>query len=417
MDWPERKFREARKAALAALDALPDGTPFAVVRGTHTAEVAYPPGGGMRAAGAAARREAALAIGELEAHGGTCVGNWLELAGRLLAEQGAAIPHVLMLTDGRNEHDEENPLAAVLDALEGKFVCDAWGIGDGWDAQVLMDATGRLHGSANSVHEERELPAAYRRLVAGLAQRTVPELEIVVTPMPGTQVRYLRQVHPNEAQLPQAPGTGAAVFTTRAWGDERRRYQLCLLVDPQGRPLGEDLQAATVRVRVPGGPPVALPPELPCLVQWTDDPVRAEAENRRNLERAHVEKHQLLGRTAASAADAFRRDRHDPAVLDHLAAAVRLAHELGAVRQLAELQRIVAVHDAAAGRVELRAGVTAAHFEHLLTASTHTTFGPPADGIQAAAAAQELRDCPHCGARMPRQSVFCPTCGRRTQTP
>ncbi|WP_335983253.1 VWA domain-containing protein [Streptomyces sp. CA2R106] len=417
MNHPERKMHAARQAAVAALRALPDGTPFAVVRGTQFAATVYPPSGPMRPASARTRAEATRAVYAMQPTGGTCVGNWLDLAGTLLAEQAAPIPHVLMLTDGKNEHDDHNPLAGVLDTWEGRFLCDAWGIGRDWDARVLIDVTRRLHGSADAVHEESELPAAYTALVADLLARPLPELEIRVTPSPGATLRWLRQTFPHELALPQRQMGSAVAFTTRAWGNQVRRFQLCLTVDPAGRALDEDLQAAAVAVALPAGPErygraaqVALPPAVACEVRWTADPVLAAAENE---EDEHFEKYRRLGETAAQAAEAFRLDRDDE-VLRLLGVAVALAHELGAQRQLAELQRIVEIRDPAAGHVVLRKGVTADAFEHLVTASTHTTHGPTTDGLPPGAVpvvpVAGLVDCAQCRAPMPSNARFCPKC-------
>lgn len=419
MKAPEKKIRAARQAAVTALRALPDGTPFAVVKGTHKAEIVYPPSGPMRPASAQTRAEAGQAVYAMTAGGGTCVGNWLALAGELLAEQGAPIPHVLMLTDGRNEHDDRNPLVGVLDTWQGRFVCDAWGIGREWDARLLVKVTGRLHGSADAVREESELPTAYDDLITRLLARSLPELEIRVLPSPGTRLRYLRQVFPTEGSPPQTEDGRAITFTTRAWGNDVRRYQLCLTVDPAGRELGVDLQAAVVEVAVPGSSAgsapdgslsVRLPAAQPCLVQWTDDPVLARTANE---EVDHFAKHKQLGDTVALAADAFRLGRRNEAVT-LLGVAVSLAHELGAQTQLAELQRIVEIRDPAAGHVVLRAGVQQIDFEYLITMSTHTTQGPTADGRPAGGVPVQpvagLTDCQNCHARVPSTAKFCPKC-------
>jgi Mg-chelatase subunit ChlD len=436
MNAPEKKIRAARRAAATALEALPDGTPFAVVKGTHRAVTVYPPTGPMRPASAATRAEAVRAVYAMQAGGGTCVGDWLDLAGKLLTEQAAPIPHVLMLTDGRNEHDDRNPLAAVLDTWQGRFLCDAWGIGTEWDARVLLDVTSRLHGRADAVHDEAELPAAYGALIADLLAKPLPELEIRVTPAPGSRLRYLRQVFPSELDLPQAgaragdgagSGTGAA-FTTRAWGNEVRRYQLCVSADPTGKALGEDLQAAVVEVAVPdlarrssrgrpdGFSAVRLPPAEPCRVQWTDDPVPPPEDE----EVEHFKKHKRLGDTVALAAEAFRLGRRDELVT-LLGRAVSLAHELNDPRQLAELQRVVEIRDAAAGYVVLREGVTRDAFEHLITASTRTTHGPTSGGLPAGAAQVRpvagLSGCPNCEARVPSNAKFCPNCRARLAPP
>ncbi|MFI8951748.1 VWA domain-containing protein [Streptomyces sp. NPDC053750] len=417
MTWPVEKLHAAQQAAVAAIRKLPDGTPFAVVRGNEQAAMAYPDAPRMERASARTRARAERAVHALVAGGGTCIGAWLDLSRRLLTEQDAPIGHVLLLTDGKNQHDEEMPLARVLEDCAGRFVCDAWGIGDGWDGQELLRITRRLHGSASSVREEAALPAEYEQLMSRLLTKTVPELAISVTAMPGCTVRYLKQVFPTEAELAAEDGTGR--FVTRAWGDETRRYQLCLSADPSGRPHREDLQLAVVAVDVPGGE-VRLPPPRPCLVHWTDNPALSQHTD---AQVEHFEQHQRLGEAVAAATDAHRRGRRDLA--EHqLGRAAQLARAMGADEQLARLARLVRIDDAQAGRVTLRPDAQAVDFQHLITASSHSTYGPaPGTGGGSAAGGAPgagpggggTVPCPACPGRAPAAARFCPSCGHRFQ--
>ncbi|MEU3446264.1 VWA domain-containing protein [Streptomyces thermolilacinus] len=418
MTWPQEKFRAARQAAAAAIRMLPPGTPFAVVQGTEAAVMAYPTRERMAVSSESHRHRAETALHRLVAGGGTCIGAWLDLAGRLLAEQGAPIGHVLLLTDGRNEHDSSMPLDAVLDTWEGRFVCDAWGIGDGWDARELLRVTRRLHGSAGAVREESALPGEYEKLTARLLTKTVPELTVEVTPVPGAHVRYLKQVFPTEADLEPAgpPGPdGTYRFTTRAWGDETRRYHLCLAADPTGRPRREDLQLAVVALASPAADPgLRLPPPRPCVVHWTDDPALSRYTD---TQVAHFQLYGELGQAVAAAADAYRGGDREAAE-QHLGRGVRLAHTVGAARPLADFQRLVEVEDAATGRVRLRPDLAPVDFEHLITASSHSTYGPEQDddhtpdGLGAGPAPATVA-CPACDGRAPAAARFCPRCGHR----
>jgi hypothetical protein len=413
MTWPVEKLHAAQEAAVAAIRKLPDGTPFAVVRGDEQATVVYPDTPRMAPASAGTRARAERAVREMVAGGGTCIGAWLDLSRRLLAEQDAPIGHVLLLTDGKNQHDEHMPLARVLEECAGRFVCDAWGIGDGWDGRELLRITRRLHGSASSVREEAALPAEYEQLMNRLLTKTVPELVISVTPMPGATVRYLKQVFPTEVELSAEDGTGR--FVTRAWGDETRRYQLCLTADPSGRPHREDLQLAVVAVDVPGGA-ARLPSPRPCLVHWTDDPALSRHTD---AQVEHFEQHQRLGEAVAAAADAHRRGQRDLA--EHqLGRAARLAHALGVAEQLDRLARVARIEDAPGGRVVLRPDVEAVDFQHLITAFSHSTYGPASgtgtgtgSGVAGAAprGGATVR-CPACQAGAPAEARFCPSCRR-----
>ncbi|MFG1806260.1 VWA domain-containing protein [Streptomyces sp. NPDC049040] len=413
MDRPPEKFRAAKNAAVAALELLPDGTPFAVVSGNQFAVTAYPPGDGvvMAVADGATRNEAAAAVHDLVAGGGTCLGNWLYRSRQLLAGQPAPIRHVLMLTDGRNEHDYFRPLDDVLEAAAGQFVCDAWGIGRDWDARLLLKVTGALHGSAHDVREESELVGAYERLVRGLLTKAVPELTLTVAASPGSRLRYVRQTFPTEAAL-TAEAAEPGAYVTRAWGNEVRRYHVCVAVDPEGRLHGEELLAAEIGVRTPAGAAVAPPAPVPLVVRWTDDPVLSGMTDEHVL---HFRLYQELGKAVADAADAYHRKQPKLAE-QHLGRAVALAHQAGARRQLAELRRLVDIHDAAAGEVSLRQDIEPVDFEHLITASSHSTYGPEpggqgADpGLQAGAA---LVSCRVCERRIPARSAFCPHCGQK----
>ncbi|MFG3074941.1 VWA domain-containing protein [Streptomyces sp. NPDC048225] len=413
MTWPVEKLHAAQQAAVAAIRKLPDGTPFAVVRGSEEASLVYPDTPRMARASAYTRSRAERAVRGTVAGGGTCIGAWLDLSRRLLAEQDAPIGHVLLLTDGKNQHDEHMPLVRVLEECAGRFVCDAWGIGDGWDARELLGITRRLHGSASSVRAEAALPGEYEQLMNRLLTKTVPELVISVTAMPGCTVRYLKQVFPAEAELSAEEGTGR--FVTRAWGDEVRRYQLCLAADPAGRPRREDLQLAVVAVEVPGGDAVRLPQPRACLVHWTDDPALSRYTD---AQVEHFEQHQRLGEAVAAATDAHRRGQHDLAER-HLGRAVRLAHAMGAEEQLARLARLVRIEDAQGGRVALRPDVAAVDFQHLITASSHSTYGPaPGTGTAGAAPGVAPGDgatvrCPACSHKAPAGARFCPSCGHR----
>ncbi|MEU0338433.1 VWA domain-containing protein [Streptomyces bobili] len=416
MAYPQEKLRAAHQAAVAALRLLPDGTPFAVVRGAHSASVVYPETETMVRADPRHRAEAERAVHRLIAGGGTCIGSWLDLSRRLLAEADAPIGHVLLLTDGRNEHDRLMPLADVLEACAGRFVCDAWGIGDGWDGRELLRVTSRLHGRASSVQEEAALAREYEHLMRRLLAKSIPELVISVTPMAGAGVRYLKQVFPTEVELdPLDPGGEATRrFVTRAWGDETRRYQLCLSADPAGRPRGEDLQLAVVSLDVPGGEVEPAPP-LPCLVHWTDDEALSGYSD---IHVEHFEQHQRLGEAVAAATDAHRDGERDLAQ-QHLGTAVRLAHAVGADQSLGRLERLVEIDDPAAGRVRLRPGVAAVDFEHLITASSHSTYGPASGAADAMTPASLLAGgpgaatvrCAACDGRVPAAARFCPLCG------
>jgi hypothetical protein len=149
-------------------------------------------------------------------------------------------------------------------------------------------------------------------------------------------------------------------------------------------------------------------------VHWTDNPALSRQTD---AQVEHFEQHQRLGEAVAAATDAHRRGERDRA--EHqLGRAVQLAHAMGADEQLGRLARLVRVDDAAAGRVALRPEVTAVDFEHLITASSHSTYGP-ASGTGAGTTTGAggtggaTVPCPVCVKKAPAGARFCPACGHR----
>ncbi|MGW4568461.1 VWA domain-containing protein [Streptomyces sp. NPDC004561] len=427
---PAAKLHAAKDATVAAVRMLPEGTAFAVLSGRFDATVVHP--GPDRAvlavAGPAERAAAERAVRILDADGGTAIGTWLDLARRLLKEQPAPIKHVLLLTDGGNEHDHRAamPLDTALDACEGRFICDAWGIGDDWDAELLLRITRRLHGRAGAVRSESELTAAYEELVTGLLGTAVPELRIRLTPTPGTVIRQVKQVVPGEQEL-LATTAGFAErgteYVTRAWGDEVRHFQVVLAADPTGRERGEDLQLAAVEVVVPDfGRPVRLPPPQPVLVRWTDNPLDASRRH------PGVRRHELYQQASAAVARAYRawlRAADGRPVADReLARALELAGELGDTQLLDALRRI----EDGPGTGRVRTGLKDVDWQHLILSSAMTTpprppaADPPASAppgsAEPAPGADDLVECPDCKWLGPADSVYCGgDCGRLLREP
>ncbi|MDO0925094.1 VWA domain-containing protein [Streptomyces sp. TG1A-8] len=440
---PAAKLHAAKDATAAALRLLPEGTSFAVLSGRFDATVVHPGPGreAMAVAGPAECAAAERAVRILDADGGTAIGHWLDLARRLLKEQAAPVKHVLLLTDGRNEHDHRAAmrLDTALDACEGRFVCDAWGIGDDWDADLLLHITRRLHGRAGAVRRESELTAVYEELVNGLLGTAVPELRLRITPTPGTVVRRVKQVVPGERELPaEGPGFGerGTEYVTRAWGEETRHFQVVLAADPTGREIGEELQLAAVEVVVPDfGRAVRLPAPRPVLVRWTDNPLDASRQH------PGVRRHELYQQAGAAVARAYRawlRGADGRAEADReLARALTLAEDLGDDQLRGALGRI----EGGPGTGRIRGGLKDVDWQHLILSSAMTTppqrtspgpqaAGPPAAGPPVTGAPpgpagapgpgdpgpsgpSGLITCPDCGWIGPADSVYCGgDCGR-----
>ncbi|MGK5529759.1 VWA domain-containing protein [Streptomyces sp. URMC 129] len=353
MGLPGTKIAAAQDAADAAVDALREGTAFAVVQGTHRAEMIYPAEERLATADHDTRAQAKSRIRHLFPGGGTTIGTWLALARRLLTDTDADVRHAVLLTDGRNVADAEL-LEAELDACEGLFMCDTRGVGEDWDARELKQIADRLHGTASAVLDDSDLPAAFEAMVRRSMARTLAGLVLRITLVPGSRIRYFKQVHPVQRDLTgeARPAGGRSVeFPTPAWaGDEVRQYHLCLDTDPpEGEVPGEEVQLAYAEV-VPGTARVPAPPPVPVLVVWRPGdrpPTEPNPVSTWSL------RYDDLAEALAEAYEAFRTG--DPVAAEaRLGDAARAAHELGDERWLRRLAAVVTILDAAAGRVALR---------------------------------------------------------------
>ena len=125
-----RKMAAAKEAAAAAVDSLDDGVSFAVIAGDHEAKLLWPQDGrSFAVADADDRAGAKAAIARAEPAGGTAIGTWLDLARQLFGTTTAPARHAILLTDGRNEHQQPYELQAAIAACRGLFQCDCRGVG------------------------------------------------------------------------------------------------------------------------------------------------------------------------------------------------------------------------------------------------------------------------------------------------
>jgi von Willebrand factor type A domain len=350
MGDPPTKIAAARRATAAAIEALPDGVGFAIVEGTHEARLVYPSAPPLASATAQTRKEATDAVAGLAAAGGTAIGTWLARARTLVAARPSAIGHVLLLTDGRNEHESPEALEKVLATCKGQFVCDARGIGDGWEPRELMRIAEVLQGTAAAVRRPAELTADFLDTMHAAMAKTVPEVRIRVDTMPWARVAFIKQVHPTIADLVEhrvEVDERTVEFLTRSWGDESRDYHVCLELDPANLPMFKDVRVARIDLLAAGehraGPATAL-------VHLTDDPV---AHTRIDPAVAHYTGQEEVSRVLVAGCDAHQAgDRK--AAEEHWANAVRMAAEANNVAALERLEHLVEILDAGEGRIRLR---------------------------------------------------------------
>lgn len=408
MDVPRAKILAARKATRAAIDVLRDGVLFGIIAGRENAALTYPPQGGLVPASRATRADARLVVDGLTADGGTAIGSWLTMADHLLSGHSEAVRHVMLFTDGRNEHETPRQLTSVLDQIRGHFVCDVRGIGDAWEPQELKRIVSVLNGQARGVAEFADMKDDFSALMREAMRKVVPDVDLRLRLLGGARLRYLKQLFPSMIDVTDqvVPENELTMrLPTGAWADGTREYQVGLAVDSSGRPIDLDTAAARIELDVHGAQEPVVPTMV--LVNWTDEPVlptRVPAEITRG-----VSQQQLTDAVDEGCAAARRGDSET--AKERLGVAVRLATELGNREILDALAHVVDILDAAAGKVRLKPSTRPEDLKGLEVISTHSTY----DGAKQArptASGPPVR-CPDCEWVNDPDPLLCEQCGHR----
>ena len=343
-----KKIREARQAAVAAVDCLEDGVHFALIAGNHRAWRLYPTDVGVRLAVSSpeTRAEARAAVQGLKANGGTAIGTWLDLAsGLFVGETG--INHAILLTDGQDESESPEDLAAAIDVAHGRFQCDCRGVGTDWSVAELRQVSTALLGTVDIVARPEDLVEDFASLMNRSMARAVGDVRLRVWTPVGASVEFLRQVSPEVVELGDSAvvvDDRVAEFATGAWGDETREYHLRLRMPPAG--VGEERLAARVSLMV-GDEDAGR-----ALVRavWTDD---ASLSTRIDRQVAHYTGQAEL---AALVQDGLRAvdDGDVDEATSKLGRAVQLAAASGNEVVAQSLARVVDVDDLETGTVRLK---------------------------------------------------------------
>ncbi|MGR4878994.1 VWA domain-containing protein [Streptomyces sp. LARHCF249] len=371
MEYPPEKMRGAREATAAAVDTLRDGTSFAVIAGTHTAKEVYPGQGRLAVADPVTRAQAKEALRGLSSGGGTAIGTWLRLADGLLRRSPAAIRHGILLTDGRNEHEDPAQLRATLDACAGRFTCDARGVGTDWEVKEVTGIASALLGSADIVADPAHLAEDFTRMMENVMGKEVADVALRLWTPVGAEIQYVKQVAPAVQDLTarrSEAGPRAGDYPTGSWGDESREYHVCVRVPSAG--VGQEMLAARASLVLPGaaGEPAAVLAQGLVRAVWTDDLAASTAIN---PQVAHYTGQAELAQAIQQGLEARKLGDVGGATAK-LGRAVQLASASGNADTAKLLAKVVDVVDAAAGTVRLKAKVADADEMTLETRSTQT---------------------------------------------
>jgi hypothetical protein len=370
MDYPPTKLAEARAATAAAVDVIRDGTLFAIVAGTSTSWPVYPTDGSMAVAGERTRSAAKSALRQLRASGGTAIGQWLRLAHQIFSSSPATLRHAILLTDGKNQHETPDELAAAISLCEGVFRCDCRGVGTDWEVSELRKISTALLGSVDIVVDPAGLAADFEELMRGAMSKHLPDVLLRVWTPQQAALKFVKQVAPAIDDLTSrrlVSGAQAGDYPTGAWAPgESRDYHVAVAVNPANP--GQEMLAARVSLIAssPDGQQ-ALGQGL-IRVTWTDDEALS---TRINTRVAGYTGQAELASAIAEGLEASKQGNEELATA-RLGRAVALAHQAGNEATAKLLASVVDVVDEATGTVRLKKKVDAAAEMALDTRSTKT---------------------------------------------
>ena len=364
-----RGVQAAGEAAKAALAEITDGTLFSIVSGNGTAQIIYPYShqGALVPMSSHTRGEAGRAIDGLRAQGGTAMGTWLTLARQIFQ----TVPHVtkrhaILLTDGVNEGETPQSLAASVQSCIGIFQCDCRGVGDQWRVEEVRSIASALLGTVDLIPAPEEMAAEFEAMMRASMARGVANAELRVWVPQGAELLFVKQVSPTLEDLSTRrseinPLTGA--YPTGAWSDESRDYHVAVRLP--ARTLGQEQLAARVQISL-GGEPVT---QALVKARWSnDEALTTRIDPAVAAYTGQAELAQMIQDGLAAKASG-----QDEVATAKLGRAVQLASATGNAEMTTRLRKVVEIDDADTGTVRLKKGVTRIDEMSLDTASTKTS--------------------------------------------
>lgn len=346
------RLKEATRAARAALGALRDGTLFAVVSGSETAQMIFPLDERVVQADPESRAAAGAALDRVEAHGNTSMSTWLRQVRVLMSRSGVQHRHAVLLTDGHNTEPAEY-LAHELERSAGRFTCDAVGVGENWNPQQIQRITDVLLGDWEPIARPEQLPQAFRKLIDTSMRKQVAEATLRLTLHPKAALTRLAQVYPRTkvSTAFQREGREVALPLGRWAAGEQRSYRLRIEAAQEDFDVEDGGEAMAARAEV-------------LVADWADRPVCAAKNVVRvvwttnagafapiNEVVAGFDGEVDLARTVNAAVVAI--ERNEPDAEQKVGRAVAMAHRYDRPKLIEVFTRVARIIDAALGVVEL----------------------------------------------------------------
>jgi hypothetical protein len=348
------RIEAVRRAVGTAIGLIPEAAWFFVVAFDSSAQVVA----SEAQASPQARAAAVSALNRLMAGGGTAMSTGLAAARAIFERAPNAIRQAVFLTDGKNESESSGNVAAQLQACEGLFQCDCWGVGTDWRVGEVQNIADALLGKASLIPAAAGIESAFRAAIEKASSKALKDVRIRLWTPQGASIAFVKQANPTLEDLtPRARAVTPQVreYMTGAWGPgESRDFHVAIDVRAGG--VNEEMLAARpslVWLESAGGAWVEKeekPPQARIFATWTADDVLSSRIDQ------HVAHYTGQGELAAAIQQGLdlREQGNEAAATQLLGRAVKIAHESGNVDMTQRLAKVVDVVDVATGTVRLK---------------------------------------------------------------
>jgi Mg-chelatase subunit ChlD len=324
----------------------------------------------------------------LNAGGGTAMSTGLAVARSVFERAPNAIRQAVFLTDGKNESESAGNVTAQLQACEGIFQCDCWGVGTDWRVGEVQEIAQELLGKASLIPEPAGIELAFREAMQKASAKALKDVRLRLWTPQGAQIAFVKQVNPTiEDMTARAKIMSPQVreYMTGAWASgESRDFHVG--IDVRAGKANDEMLAARpsiVWLAASGGAWLeqeVKPPEARLFANWTADDALSSRIDR------HVAHYTGQGELAEAIQQGLelREQGNEAQATQMLGRAVKIAHESNNVEMTHRLGRVVEVVDPSNGTVRLKRDVQkAATMDLQLESRTTKRVGKKAEAQKA----------------------------------
>lgn len=268
-----------KRAMRAWVDALTDGTEFAVLTFSSGVQRVFP-GRGTVVASDVTKAQAKLAIDAMSTGGGTAMSGAIAAINDLTRPGDGA--HLLFLTDGENDENNDY-LAKEVNKAKGRYTCDVLVLGTGASVPYMRQrVSDPLLGEILVVNDQNKLQETFAVALRKAQSKGIGNVELRLRSPKTAKIVSVVETAPKKLELTGRVDPNderVLVYATAPWAaGESRDYLVTLEVVPLGtRTLaeitvpGRELQLGVPTISWTENSVNGSADGQPIFIEWTDD--------------------------------------------------------------------------------------------------------------------------------------------------